>query len=68
LFLLDLSTNKRGVLLKEECLMGMTGSICQQSGVYKCPKCSNEIPLAKGNRFPPCNKHGAVNWKLVRKA
>ncbi|MDK2920158.1 MAG: hypothetical protein PWQ37_2891 [Candidatus Petromonas sp.] len=48
--------------------MGMTGSICQQSGVYKCPKCSNEIPLAKGNRFPPCNKHGAVNWKLVRKA
>lgn len=49
--------------------MGMTGTICQQSGVYKCPKCTkNEIPLSKGEKFPPCNTHGGVDWVLVRKA
>jgi len=48
--------------------MGMTGTKCQESGIYKCPKCSNTIPLAKGNTFPPCNEHGGVNWILKQKA
>ncbi|MHB1418718.1 MAG: hypothetical protein ACYCX4_03900 [Bacillota bacterium] len=53
--------------------MGMTGTINQQSGVYACPKCKqqgkkNEIPLSKGEKFPPCNTHGGVDWVLVRKA
>ncbi len=53
--------------------MGKTGTICEQSGVYLCPKCQpegtrNEIPLSRGERFPPCQAHGGVEWTLVRKA
>ena len=50
---------------------GRTGEQCQVSGVYKCSSHgSNEIPLAKGNIFPPCSLgggHGTV-WVLVRRA
>ncbi len=50
---------------------GRTGETCIQSGVYKCSTHpSNEIPLAKGNQFPPCSVSGGhgTNWVLVRKA
>jgi len=50
---------------------GRTGEQCQVSGVYKCSSHGgNEIPLAKGNTFPPCSLgggHGTV-WVLVRRA
>jgi hypothetical protein len=42
-----------------------TGEVCQRSGLYACTvHPSNTIPLAKGNRFPPCsldNGH-ATTW------
>lgn len=51
---------------------GNTGEKCLQSGVYRCQTHSkSEIPLAKGDTFPPCrevgNPHGTT-WLLVRKA
>ena len=48
-----------------------TGEICKQSGVYKCSTHpTQEIPLAKGETFPPCNtierpSHGA-KWILIK--
>ena len=54
-------------------MTGKTGEKCKQSGVYRCSTHSTqEIPLSKGETFPPCrggNKtaHAAI-WKLVRKA
>ena len=48
--------------------MPHTGQKCPESGVYKCDKCGTTIPLSKDEIFPPCNKDGAVNWTLVRKA
>ncbi len=52
-------------------MRGRTGEKCQQSGVYKCSKHpGNEIPLSKGETFPPCSwesGHSAI-WILVRKA
>ncbi len=49
-----------------------TGAICQQSAVYKCETHQRqEIPLSKGETFPPCKGDGkghATNWILVRKA
>ncbi|WP_317897206.1 hypothetical protein [Aurantibacillus circumpalustris] len=48
--------------------MPSTGEICQQSGVYKCTTHpTQEIPLSKGERFPPCANgggHGAT-WILI---
>lgn len=48
---------------------------CETSGVYKnetCPKCgagAQEIPLSKGEHFPPCRKcRSAITWRLIRKA
>lgn len=52
-------------------MSGKTGENCSESGVYKCnTHPSNTIPLAKGNKFPPCSLGGghATNWILVRKA
>lgn len=51
---------------------GRTGEKCVQGGIYKCSTHpSNEIPIAKGDTFPPCNtssgSHGAT-WILVRAA
>jgi len=52
-------------------MRGKTGETCQQSGVYYCSvHTSNEIPLSKGETFPPCSwddGHGAT-WILRRKA
>ncbi len=45
-----------------------TGEVNEVSGIYKCARCSKEISLAKGKCAPPCPKHGAVYWKLVRAA
>jgi hypothetical protein len=51
--------------------MSSTGEICPQSGVYKCSTHpSQEIPLTKGEKFPPCitvgrPAHGAT-WVLVK--
>ncbi|MBD3273044.1 YjzC family protein [Candidatus Dependentiae bacterium] len=57
------------------------GEICPESGVYKlrehdCGKGhaqrseeQREIPLTKGEKFPPCkNCQAGVTWVLVKKA
>lgn len=57
------------------------GQICPESGVYRLKekKCKRgctlksedqrEIPLTKGEKFPPCrNCSGVVEWEFVRKA
>lgn len=52
-------------------MTGQTGETCQESGVYRCSRhTSQTIPLAKGNRFPPCSEGGGhgTTWQLVRKA
>jgi hypothetical protein len=52
-------------------MSGHTGESCQESGVYKCSThTSQTIPLAKGNRFPPCAENGghAATWILKQKA
>ncbi|MET3696889.1 zinc ribbon family protein [Bacillus oleivorans] len=43
-----------------------TGSIVQQSGIYKCTSCGNEITCVKGERAPPCAKCSGTTFKLVR--
>lgn len=52
-------------------ISGRTGDTCQVSGVYRCSSHSgNTIPLAVGNRFPPCSMgtgHGTI-WTLVQRA
>jgi hypothetical protein len=52
-----------------------TGEVAPESGVYRLVSCECvspaqlEIPLAKGERFPPCRTcHGAVTWQFVRPA
>ena len=52
-------------------MSGRTGESCQESGVYKCSTHpTNTIPLAKGNKFPPCSLGGghSTTWTLVRRA
>jgi hypothetical protein len=52
-------------------MSGKTGEECKESGVYRCSvHTSQTIPLAKGNRFPPCSMSGghAATWQLVQKA
>jgi hypothetical protein len=52
-------------------MTGKTGETCQQSGIYKCQAhAANQIPLSKGERFPPCSNNGGhgTTWVLVRKA
>lgn len=51
------------------------GEICPESGIYRLTNHDDvsdqqaEIPLAKGNKFPPCrNCKSEVEWVLVRKA
>lgn len=43
-----------------------TGYTVQQSGIYKCPNCKNEITCVKGDRCPPCVKCGNTKFILVR--
>lgn len=49
---------------------GTTGGTCEVSGVYYCKTHpSQTIPLAKGNRFPPCSVTGhGTTWVLKFKA
>lgn len=52
-------------------MSGKTGETCQESGVYKCSTHpANTIPLAKGNKFPPCSLGGghSTTWMLVQRA
>ncbi|MBS5038441.1 MAG: hypothetical protein KHZ27_08520 [Fusobacterium sp.] len=44
--------------------MYKSGMIVQQSGIYKCSKCKNEVTCVKGERFPPCCKE--ATFILVR--
>lgn len=51
--------------------MNTTGTKCTQSGVYRCiTHPSNEIPISKGETFPPCSygKGHSTTWVLVRLA
>jgi hypothetical protein len=45
--------------------MPRTSEKCQQSGIYQST-CTDklQIALSKGDTFPPCRNHGAVNWAL----
>lgn len=47
------------------------GSTCENSGIYRCEGCGDEIASNKGNPFPPQNHHqhapaqGSIRWKLI---
>ena len=47
------------------------GDICQNSGIYRCEVCTDEIASNKGNPLPPQNHHqhrpgqGPIRWKLI---
>jgi len=43
-----------------------TGTTVQQSGIYKCTKCGNEITCVKGETVPPCGKCSNTEFTLVR--
>lgn len=43
-----------------------TGNTVQQSGIYKCSDCKNEITCVKGDRCPPCVNCGNTKFILVR--
>ncbi|MEQ8926081.1 MAG: hypothetical protein RLO81_09735 [Fulvivirga sp.] len=49
--------------------MPKTGEKCTQGGIYMCSiHEDNEIPISKGETFPPCpydGGHGA-SWILIR--
>ncbi len=56
------------------------GEVCQESGVYKLTNCVGKeckllseqqqtIPLAKGNKFPPCRTcNGKILWEFLEQA
>lgn len=44
-----------------------TGQTVQDSGIYKCLDCKNEITCIKGDRCPPCRQCNNTSFKLVRK-
>ena len=47
------------------------GDTCNNSGIYRCKVCGDEIASNKGNPFPPQNHHqhsagsGPIRWKLL---
>ena len=47
------------------------GTIAQNSGIYRCWGCGDEIAANKGNPLPPQNHHqhassqGAIRWRLL---
>ena len=47
------------------------GQECENSGIYRCETCGDEIASNKGNPFPPQNHHqhspgaGPIRWKLI---
>jgi hypothetical protein len=59
--------NLKFTIMTTIAISGSTGETCKVSGVYYCKTHpSNTIPLAIGNRFPPCSwgqGHAAV-WVL----
>ncbi|MFC5705551.1 hypothetical protein [Aeromonas eucrenophila] len=52
-------------------LLYKPGEICNNSGIYCCVSCGDEIASNKGNPFPPQNHHqhapgvGDIKWKLI---
>jgi hypothetical protein len=47
-------------------MSGTTGHKCEQSGIYESKCCAEQIALSKHETFPPCRKHGAATWTLIR--
>ena len=47
--------------------MPNTSDTCQQSGIYTST-CTDrlQIALSTGKKFPPCQTHGDVTWRLVQ--
>ena len=43
-----------------------TGNSVQQSGIYRCTCCRNEITCVKGDRVPPCVRCNNTSFVLVR--
>lgn len=47
------------------------GQVVQNSGVYRCATCGDEIAANKGNPLPPQNHHqhapgmGQIQWQLL---
>jgi hypothetical protein len=47
------------------------GDICQNSGIYRCESCGDEIASNKNNPLPPQNHHqhapnqGRIQWRLI---
>lgn len=47
------------------------GATCNNSGIYRCEGCGDEIASNKGNPFPPQNHHQhavgsiPIKWKLI---
>lgn len=47
--------------------MNHTGYKCGRSGIWQS-SCTDriQIALSNGDTFPPCGKHGGVNWTLIK--
>lgn len=47
------------------------GTVCPNSGIWRCVNCGDEIAANKGDPLPPQNHHqhapgkGAIRWKLL---
>ncbi len=49
--------------------MGDTGQDCIVTGIYSSSDCNIEIAVSKGEKFPPCPRHGIeVTWNFERPA
>ncbi|WP_160670678.1 zinc ribbon-containing protein [Clostridium sp. C8-1-8] len=46
--------------------MPRSGQKVEQSGIYKCTSCGNEVTCVKGEPFPPCAKCNNSEFRLVR--
>lgn len=44
------------------------GKTCPESGVYKCPSCEQQVPMAKGEIMAECDKCGPVVWEQILRA
>lgn len=42
------------------------GDVVNNSGIYRCTGCGDEIAANKGNPLPPQNKHQHTNDKPIR--
>jgi hypothetical protein len=47
------------------------GTVVENSGIYRCTACGDEVACNKGNPLPPQNHRqhnpaqGAIRWKLL---